>query len=104
MNRPASTYVIIAHFTASGDFFQTKRGKKKRRGERERERAHGDQGTSQSKPCKQWYLSNSELAFQNTADYILVFIPASLLHTLLPNTDLESIHNSNFIFDPDSKM
>lgn len=26
MNRPASTYVIIAHFTASGDFSQTKRG------------------------------------------------------------------------------
>lgn len=30
MNRPASTYVIIAHFTASGDFSQSKRGKKKK--------------------------------------------------------------------------
>lgn len=35
MNRPASTYVIIAHFTASGDFSQTKRGKKKREGEKQ---------------------------------------------------------------------
>lgn len=35
MNRPASTYVIIAHFTASGDFSQTKRGKKKRAGEKQ---------------------------------------------------------------------
>lgn len=34
MSRPASTYVIIAHFTASGDFSQTKRGEEK---EKERE-------------------------------------------------------------------
>lgn len=31
MNRPASTYVIIAHFTASGDFSQTKRGGEEKR-------------------------------------------------------------------------
>lgn len=60
MNRPASTYVIIAHFTASGDFSQTKRGEEK---ERSREAASGDQSTSPSKPCKQWYLSNTEMAF-----------------------------------------
>lgn len=99
MNRPASTYVIIAHFTASGDFSQTKRGgggeKEEERGrERERERAHGDQGTSPSQPCKQWYLSNGGLAFQNTVDYIFVFLPAPLLHTFLPNTYLDGIHNS----------
>lgn len=79
MNRPASTYVIIAHFTASGDFSQTKRGKKKNGRKRARETARGDQGTSPSKPCKQWYLSNSKMAFQNKADYILVFILAPLL-------------------------
>lgn len=94
MNRPASTYVIIAHFTASGDFSQTKRGKKKSEEKgRARETAHGDQGTSPSKPCKQWYLSNSKMAFQNQADYISVFIPAPLLHTFLPNTYLETIDN-----------
>lgn len=31
MNRPASTYVIIAHFTASGDFSPTKRGGEEKR-------------------------------------------------------------------------
>lgn len=73
MNRPASTYVIIAHFTASGDFSQTKRG-----GGGVRETASGDQGTSPSKPCKQWYLSNTEMAFWNMADDFSELVPPPL--------------------------
>lgn len=40
-----------------------------------RETASGDQGTSPSKPCKQWYLSNTEMVFLNMADDFSVFIP-----------------------------
>lgn len=52
-------------------------GKEKK--ERGRETASGDQGTSPSKPCKQWYLSNTEMAFWNMADDFSVFIPPPLL-------------------------
>lgn len=74
MNRPASTYVIIAHFTASGDFSETKGGRVVEWGVAA-VTASGDQGTSPSKPCKQWYLSNTEMAFWNMADDFLAFIP-----------------------------
>lgn len=91
MNRPASTYVIIAHFTVSGDFSQSKREEEKERGS---ETASGDQGSSPSKPCKQWYLSNTEMAFWTTADDFWALIPPPLCSSL-PNKYLQGINNLN---------
>lgn len=44
MNKPASTYVIIAHFTESGDFCSNQ--SERRRGVKEKEKKH--QGTFKS--------------------------------------------------------
>lgn len=52
MNKPASTYVIIAHFTESGDFFQKKGGK--------------HQGTFPSVSHRRRFLKRESLNNENT--------------------------------------
>lgn len=100
MNRPASTYVIIAHFTASGDFSQTKRGEGKKTREVEKQlvaiRAplHQSPVNNGTSATRKWHFGIWLTTFQRSS---LLLLLSS--HSFLPNTYLQSIHNLNRIFE-----
>ena len=91
MNRPASTYVIIAHFTASGDFSQSKRGKKKREVEKQlvaiRAPLHQSPVNNGTSATRKWHFGIWLTTFQRSSFYSFL--------SFLPNTYLQSIHNLN---------
>lgn len=99
MNRPASTYVIIAHFTVSGDFSPTK-GRRRccedcgggvEDGGGGATTARGDQGSFPSESLEtKAPQQDGKIAFRKTADDF----PASD-HSLLPQMDLLTA-NSKF--------
>lgn len=83
MNRPASTYVIIAHFTASGDFSQTKRGKKKREGEKQlvaiRAPLHQSPVNNGTSATRKWHFGIWVMTFQHSSLCVSPLFPAKCI-------------------------